>query len=132
VQLGKLDAIVRTRRARGARYGELLGGVDGLAVVTDPPWGTINFQSCWALLPPDFPCSRDALLQHLLDRGISARRGIMASHLEPACADIPHGPLPATERIANDSLILPLFHEMTDAEQDRVVEAMLEAAGPAR
>jgi dTDP-4-amino-4,6-dideoxygalactose transaminase len=132
VQLAKLDAIVATRRARAGRYREALAPIEGLALVDDPPWGRTNYQSCWALLPSSFPSTRDELLQHLLDRGVSARRGIMASHLEPACADIAHGPLPVTERIANDSLILPLFHEMTDAEQDRVVEAILEAAGPTR
>ena len=56
----------------------------------------------------------------------------MASHLEPACTEIAHAPLPVTERIANDSLILPLYHEMTDAEQDRVVDAIVEAAGTCR
>ena len=54
----------------------------------DPAWGTTNHQSFWVELPDDFPMSRDELLQLLLDRGISARRGIMAAHLEPACADL--------------------------------------------
>lgn len=37
-------------------------------------------------------------------------------------------PLPATERISRDSLILPLFHTMTEAQQDRVVAALREQA----
>src|SRR6478735_2792978 len=49
---------------------------------------------------------RDELLARLAAAGISARRRIMAVHLEPAYADTPHVPLPATERIARDSLIL--------------------------
>jgi perosamine synthetase len=38
-------------------------------------------------------------------------------------------PLPVTERITRDSLILPLFHEMTEEQQDRVVAVLRAAAG---
>ena len=65
----------------------------------------------------------------LADAGISARRGIMASHLEPAYAGGPGPPLPVTERMTSDSLILPLFHEMTEEEQDLVVSVVHAAAG---
>ena len=39
------------------------------------------------------------------------------------------GPLPVTERLSSLSLILPLFHEMTEDEQDRVVSVIRSAAG---
>jgi perosamine synthetase len=64
------------------------------------------------------------LLAALSEAGISARRGIMASHLEPAYQGHPFAPLPVTERISRDSLILPLFHTMTDDQQDRVVAVL--------
>ena len=44
-------------------------------------------------------------------------------------AEFPHAPLPNTERITANSLILPLFHVMTDSEQDAVVEAIVAASG---
>ncbi|MGZ8733793.1 MAG: DegT/DnrJ/EryC1/StrS family aminotransferase, partial [Acidimicrobiia bacterium] len=75
--------------------------------------------------------TRGELLQALLDQGVSARRGVMASHLEPAYADTPHVPLPITERVTQQSLILPLFHEMTEGQHDRVVAAVRAAAGSA-
>jgi perosamine synthetase len=34
--------------------------------------------------------------------------------------------LPVTERLARDSLILPLFHTMNAAQQERVVDVLLE------
>jgi perosamine synthetase len=52
----------------------------------------------------------------------------MAAHLEPAYVDHPRAPLPVTERLTRDSLILPLFHTMTEAQQDRVVAALREQA----
>ncbi|MER8045443.1 aminotransferase class I/II-fold pyridoxal phosphate-dependent enzyme [Streptomyces sp. NPDC094032] len=127
-QLAKLDALVARRRELAARYGELLRDVPGLTPVTDPAHGEGNFQSYWVLLAEEFPVGRDELLAVLAEAGVSARRGIMASHLEPAYAGHPAGPLPATERIARDSLILPLFHTLTEEQQDRVVAVLREAA----
>jgi len=128
-QLGRLDAIVTERRRRAARYQEALLAIPGLQVVADPAYGTTNFQSFWIVLPDEFPCSRDELLARLDEAGISARRGIMASHLEPAYAEKVTEPLVVTERLTARSLILPLFHQMTDAEQDHVVATLLAAAG---
>lgn len=129
VQLGKLDAMIARRRELAARYDALLHDVPGLTVVRDPAHGQSNFQSYWVLLDAAFPVGRDELLGALADAGVSARRGIMAAHLEPAYVDHPHAPLPVTERITRDSLILPLFHTMTEAQQDRVVAALREQAG---
>ncbi|MEU6933136.1 aminotransferase class I/II-fold pyridoxal phosphate-dependent enzyme [Streptomyces sp. NPDC046374] len=127
-QLAKLDAMVARRRELAARYGELLRDVPGLEPVRDPAHGEGNFQSYWVLLAEDFPVGRDELLAVLAEAGVSARRGIMAGHLEPAYAGHPAGPLPATERIARDSLILPLFHTLSEEQQDRVVAVLREAA----
>ncbi|MEV7391755.1 DegT/DnrJ/EryC1/StrS family aminotransferase [Streptomyces sp. NPDC091215] len=128
VQLGKLDAMIARRRELAARYDALLHAVPGLTPVRDPAHGQSNFQSYWLLLDEDFPVGRDDLLAALSEAGVSARRGIMAAHLEPAYADHPHAPLPVTERLTRDSLILPLFHTMTEAQQDRVVTALREQA----
>ena len=82
------------------------------------------------LLPGDFPVPRDELLRRLAEAGVSARRGIMAAHLEPAYVGHSHAPLPVTERLTASSLILPLFHELTEDEQDLVVSVIHAAAGP--
>lgn len=128
VQLGKLDAMIARRRELAARYDVLLRDIPGLTPVRDPAHGQSNFQSYWVLLAEDFPVGRDDLLAALAEVGVSARRGIMASHLEPAYEDHPGVPLPVTERISRDSLILPLFHTLTETQQDRVVAALREQA----
>ncbi|MEH0421065.1 DegT/DnrJ/EryC1/StrS family aminotransferase [Streptomyces sp. B21-083] len=128
VQLAKLDAMIARRRELAARYDALLRDVPGLTPVRDPEHGQSNFQSYWVLLDEDFPVGRDDLLGALAEAGVSARRGIMASHLEPAYEGHPSAPLPVTERISRDSLILPLFHTLTEAQQDRVVAALREQA----
>jgi len=105
-----------------------LAGIPGLRCVEDPTDGTSNFQSFWVEVGPAFPLSRDELLEHLAAAEISARRGIMAAHRQPAYREADHAPLPVTERLTDHTLILPLFHQMTEAEQDRVVDALREAS----
>jgi perosamine synthetase len=129
VQLDRLDGMIARRRELAARYQAALHAVPGLRTITDPPAATTNFQSFWVLLPEDAPVTRDAVLADLAAVGISGRRGIMAAHLEPAYAGVESVPLPVTERITRDSLILPMFHDMTDEEQDRVVAALLDSLG---
>jgi perosamine synthetase len=129
VQLSRLDGIVRRRRELAARYQELLAGVPGLRTVRDPAHGTTNYQSFWVRLPDDAPVERNDVLAELARRGVSARRGIMASHLEPAYAGHPHTALPVTEDFTRRTLILPLYHDLSTAEQDTVVDALTAALG---
>ncbi|HEY0536009.1 MAG TPA: DegT/DnrJ/EryC1/StrS family aminotransferase [Actinoplanes sp.] len=127
VQLGRLPGLVAQRRSLAARYHELLAGLDGLVPVRDPAHGQTNYQSFWVLLD-GFPAGRDEVLAELATRGVSARRGIMAAHLEPAYADATPAPLPVTERLTRDSLILPLHHALTDDDQDYIVGILRELA----
>ena len=66
-------------------------------------------------------------------RATSAARGIGTGvhyptpiHLQPAYADLGHGPgtFPEAERSAARELSLPMFPELTDAQVDRVIEAL--------
>jgi perosamine synthetase len=124
VQLGRLDGIVAQRRALAARYQQLLADVPGTVPVRDPAYGQTNYQSFWVLLTPEFGATRDDTMAALAGRGVSARRGIMAAHLEPAYAGMESAPLPNTERITRESLILPLHHQLTDDDQDYIVDIL--------
>ena len=128
VQLGKLDRMVARRRVLGRRYQDLLAAIPGLATIHDPLYGTTNYQGFWVALPAGFPVSRNELLHMLADAGVSARRGVMAAHLEPAYSGGPRPHLPVTERLTACSLALPLFHDMTEDQQDLVVSVVRAAA----
>ncbi|KQM81435.1 DegT/DnrJ/EryC1/StrS aminotransferase family protein [Agromyces sp. Leaf222] len=131
VQLGKLDGVVTRRRENAARYRAELAGVAGIRVVDDPAWGTSNFQSLWLEVGDEYPLDREGLLVALAEAGVSARRGIMAAHRQPAYAGHDGGTasLEVTERLTDHTLILPLFHQMEAAELDRVVAVVREAGG---
>lgn len=131
VQLGKLDAMVQRRRELAGRYREAFQGIAGLRCARDPEHGTSNFQSFWVEVLPDFPMGREQLLEKLAADEISARRGIMAAHQQPAYAG--HSgqvsSLAVTERLTANTLILPLYHELAEHEQDRVIASVLNAGG---
>ena len=130
IQLSKLDAVIAKRRELAERYHKMLAEIDGLTWVSDPEYGTTNYQSFWVVLPDSVEKSVVDVLTDLLGKGISGRRGIMASHLEPAYAgteEAERAALPVTEHLTRRSLILPLFHQMTESEQDQVVSALAES-----
>ena len=130
VQLGRLDAMVERRRALAARYHDAFAGVPGVSCLTDPPHGTTNYQSFVMRLGPEIRVPRNDVLARMLELGVSGRRGIMAAHLEPAYQDEEHVPLPNTEELTHNSLILPLYHDLTHEEQDRVVDAVCASLEP--
>lgn len=129
VQLGKLDEMVSRRRTLAAAYQSMLSDVPGLRTVQDPAWGQSNFQSFWVELDDEFPLTRNDTLATLAAEGVSARAGIMAAHRQPAYAGHRHADLSVTERLTDNTLILPLFHTMTESEQLAVVGVIRRAAG---
>jgi dTDP-4-amino-4,6-dideoxygalactose transaminase len=130
VQLGRLPEIVVRRREIAARYQSAIAEITGLRAVQDPAHGTGNFQSFWVEVGDDYPLDREGLLEALAHADISARRGIMAAHRQPPYADlVPDGGLPVTERLTDRTLILPIYHTLTEPEQDRVITVLREHAG---
>jgi dTDP-4-amino-4,6-dideoxygalactose transaminase len=74
-------------------------------------------------------------MQALLDLGISTRRGIMNSHLEPAYqhpgAYRQGSSLQHSAMAQSGSIILPLFTQMTELEIARVADGIEQVLGAA-
>jgi perosamine synthetase len=127
VQLGRLNELIQRRRLLAQRYSEKLSQISWLISPCEPDHTVSNYQSYMMRLTADAPISRDELMQHLLDRGISTRRGIMATHREkPYWDNVVDGNLPNTNLLADMSIILPIFHEMTDEQQEHVMNSIRE------
>lgn len=124
-QLRRLDNMLERRRHLASRYTSALRNIGWLHAPHQPAGLRHNFQSYMARLTPNAPVTRDELMQRLLDQGVSTRRGIMASHNEPPYADGNWGSrLPETERATAETIILPLFHQMTEQEQDYIIDCI--------
>ncbi|MEJ2672117.1 MAG: DegT/DnrJ/EryC1/StrS family aminotransferase [Deltaproteobacteria bacterium] len=126
-QLRRLPHLIAPRRQLAARYQAALSGCPHLALPREPAWARSNWQSYWITLTPECPKSQLEVMQALLARGIHTRRGVMCAHREPAYRDVaPRHPLPVSEYLQDHSIILPLYPDLTEAEQDQVIAALQE------
>ena len=126
VQLRRLPGLVAKRRELAAQYHERLANLPGIQTPVEPSWARTNWQSYCVKLP-DWVDQR-AAMQFMLDLGISARRGIMNIHREPAYAnDEMHrisGQMTRSVAAQEGAIILPLFVQMTETELSRVTDAL--------
>ncbi len=119
------------RRALAAAFNDKLAGVGDLVLPPETP----NRRSVYHLYVVRTP-QRDALLEHLNERGIGA--GIhypVPVHLQPAYEFLGHkrGEFPQAEAWADECLSLPIYPELADVQQDRIVaEVKAFFAGAAR
>ena len=124
VKLRHLAEWSAARRARAARYDELLRTTPEVTVpVVDAPGEHIFHQ--YTIRAE----RRDALVAHLRERQIGcAIYYPVGLHLQPCFASLGYrrGSLPETERATAEALSLPIFPELTDAQQDAVVAAIRE------
>ena len=133
VQLQRLDKMLCRRRELAQRYSERLSALGWLVPPQEPSHCRHNFQSYMARLTSDAPFTRDQLMQELLDQGVATRRGIMAIHRECSYRDAKwDGRLPETDLVADTAIILPLFYEMREEEQDYVINSLEEVSSMAR
>jgi dTDP-4-amino-4,6-dideoxygalactose transaminase len=116
----------------------MLADVPGLKLQAEPAWARSNWQSYCVRLPNS--CDQQQVMQAMLDAGIATRRGIMCAHTEPAysseawscgiareacnCSEGRCDRLRESEQAQDRAIVLPLFHQMTEQEQDRVVEVL--------
>lgn len=125
VQLERLDEMLAHRRALANRYTAGLANLRGLMPPTTPQGCEPNFQTYLVRITGPGPVgeARDKLLNQLLAQGIVTRPGLMASHIQPPyVATAPS--LPITEALAAETLALPLYHELDETTQDRVITAI--------
>jgi perosamine synthetase len=138
-QLKRLPKALARRRELAARYHGLLADIPGVILPTEPEWARTNWQSYCVRLPDS--ANQRQVMQTMLDEDIATRRGIMCAHLEPAyggdgtwrraqvgCkpgASCPN--LLESERAQSSGLILPLFSQMTEEQQERVASSLRRA-----
>jgi len=138
-QLKRLPEMIGRRRALADRYRHLLAGVPGLVPPQEPDWAHSNWQSYCVRLADGL--SQRPAMQRLLELGIATRRGVMCAHREPAYTAEPwrccRGPgscgcprgacaeLTESERAQDQGVILPLYHELSEPDQEFVAGSLV-------
>lgn len=123
-QLKRLPEIIARRRHLANRYHQGLSDTS-LSLPVEPTWARSNWQSYCVRLPENM--EQRAVMQRLLDLGIATRRGVMCAHRESAYrAQSNQAPraLLQSELAQDYGIVLPLFHQITEAEQDYVIDSL--------
>ncbi|MBN1478609.1 DegT/DnrJ/EryC1/StrS family aminotransferase [Candidatus Sumerlaeota bacterium] len=123
VKLRHLEEWTQARRRLARRYSERLADVDGISAPVERRGHVYHL---YVIQCDD----RDALARALSEEGIAS--GIhypIPLHLQPCFSHLPsagRGRFPVTERVVDRILSLPIYPEMTDEQQDRVVRVIRE------
>lgn len=127
-QLQRLEELNRRRIALAARYDELL---TRLAPAVQTPVVAEGATHVYQMYTVEIGNGlRDRVVHYLRTRGVGA-----SVHFDPPVHLQPYylerggheGMLPVTERLAKALITLPMYPDMTEAEQDRVVHCLREA-----
>jgi len=136
-QMDKAQWVLEQRIARARRYDELLADVSWLQTPKVPADCDHAYQAYVCLFVPEAPsvarldvlnARRNALLTATEERGVSTRQGTHAVHgLGYYRETYGYTPLDCPQSLLAEglSITLPLYPQMTDAEQDYVVEVLL-------
>ncbi|WJH38150.1 DegT/DnrJ/EryC1/StrS family aminotransferase (plasmid) [Aliirhizobium terrae] len=133
VQLRRLPELIAHRRRLAEQYRRELATIPDITAPIEPAWARSNWQSFCVRLP-DWIDQR-AMMQALLDQDISTRRGVMNIHLEAAYVGRnSHRSATSLGRSVlaqHQTIILPLFAQMTENDVTRVVDALRDAVAAA-
>lgn len=134
-QLKALEDRVDRRRAIFERYREGLGSLPGIGWMPEPEWSHSNrWLSVITFDPARIDRHPYAVMRGLRLRNIETRPVWKPMHLQPLFRGADYYPHSERESVSDrlflTGLCLPSGTGMTDAEQDRVIEALAEAVGP--
>jgi UDP-4-amino-4,6-dideoxy-N-acetyl-beta-L-altrosamine transaminase len=127
-QLSRLPDFLRRRRALTARYREAFARLndDSLSLVPAPASSDPALHLMVALV--DFErlgISRAKFMNRLRDKGVGTQVHYIPIHRQPYYVKASPSPdLPGADRYYSRCLSLPLYPDMTEADVDKVVEAV--------
>ncbi len=124
VQIDKLPRLKKRRQELVRRYDEAFADLDGVTPQARP----VEDDSCWHLMIIRTR-GRTGLYEHLLEKGIRTQVHYIPVHTQPYYKEhfgTRRGDYPVAEKYYAQALSLPLFPDLSDADQDRVIAAVRE------
>ncbi len=123
-QVERLDDMMAGRARVAGWYQDRVRAIEGVSPMFEGPQ-----RRSWFVYAPrlDQDLDRDAVIGRLEAAGVSAKPYLPCIHLQPFYrAEHGHRPgeLPVTEAISASTVALPFFPEMTEAQVERVCEAL--------
>ena len=125
-QMEIMEEMLARRIELVERYRRGLLGSEAISFPGTTAEGKHSYQSFCLFLD-----QRDRIMHDMRQEGIEVQIGTYALHLHPAFAAnsrvIHHGAMEGSRFAFDHCLSLPLYHSMTEADQDRVIKRLLQA-----
>ena len=124
-QMQDIDLLLTERRAQAELYNRLLASDDRMRLPETTPEGEHSWQTYCV-----FVDNRDRIMQGLRAMGIEVQIGTYAIHMHPAFAEYRRVnasremQLTGSVEVFRKALALPLYHGLTESEQNYVVEKL--------
>ena len=125
-QMKKLSFLLDARKQMARMYDNELGKIPHIRIPQVPSYARHNYQSYWIELLDSAPVDRNTLMAKLLEKGIATRRGIMAIHRELCYQAYAGIYLPNTDRLTDNTLLLPLYPALRAEEQTFIINSIKE------
>ncbi len=125
-QIERLDEILAARRQVAARYGELLGEIDGVELPCADDADHVRSWFVYVILLPDTE-TRERVIATFEREGIGYNRYLPSIHLQPYMREryrFREGMCPVSEDASSRSLALPFFNGLQPDAQQRVAEVL--------
>ncbi|MBV8617605.1 MAG: DegT/DnrJ/EryC1/StrS family aminotransferase [Curvibacter sp.] len=131
LQLKHVDRAIARRAEIDTLYRRLFQNVPGIRCVSGRNEVRSNYAYFPVLVEQDFPLTRDGLYNHLLEKGVHARR-----YFYPLISEFPmYRGLPSAQRqnlshatsASNKILCLPIYPDLADDEVRRIVDLIKQA-----
>ncbi len=119
-QMERIEELTQRKRAILKRYRDLIEGLQGVSINPEPP-GTVN--GAWMptlVFAPELGVTRERLQAAFAADNIDARVFFYPLSSLPSFGGGPGAPRAAD--IAGRAINLPSFHDITEAEQQRVIQ----------
>ena len=129
-QVERFDEILTLRGEAAARYGELLGGLDGIELPCPDDETHTRSWFVYVVLFPD-SAARERAIAAFEREGIGYNRYLPSIHLQPYMRErfgFREGLCPVAEDASSRSLALPFFTGIEAAAQERVAEVLASAS----
>jgi len=127
-QLERLPAFIERKQQIAARYDAAFDGLPGITVPPRPAWALPTLWLYSVLIDPATTgIDRKWMLDQLAAKGIQTRPVWAPAHVMPFYREAPRLGGAVGDRLFGQGLSLPCSTGLTDADQDRVIDAVLSA-----
>ena len=132
LQLKYIDEDIQKRKLIYDKYKLCLKDISGIRMMQHSIDSTQNYSYFPILVEPKYPLKRDALYQKMRDNDIYARR-----YFYPLISNMPmyqsilsakHSNLQAANLIAKQIICLPIYPDLSQSDQERVIELICSEA----